>query len=65
MNPIYFIVLPRILLENIKNTVLFSVHCNNPSSMVSTDGVRELSEKEGKMNIIPLFFYSFTLNKSQ
>ena len=33
--------------------------------MVSTDGVRELSEKEGKMNIIPLFFYSFTLNIKQ
>ena len=50
------------LLENIKDTILLSVHCNNPSSMVSTDGVRELSEKEGKMNIIPVFFYSFTLN---
>ena len=50
------------LLENTQDTTLFSVHCNNPSSMVSTDGVRELSEKEGKMNIIPLFFYSFTLH---
>ena len=58
----YSIVLSRMLLENIQDTILISVHCNNPSSMVSTDGVRELSEKEGKMNIIPLFFYSFTSN---
>ena len=30
--------------------------------MVSTDGVRELSEKEGKMIIFLLFFYSLILN---
>ena len=53
------------LLENIQDTILISVHCNNPSSMVSTDGVRELSEKEGKMIIFLLFLYSFILNTSQ
>ena len=51
-------VLSRMLLENIQDTILISVHCNNPSSMVSTDGVRELSEKEGKMIIFMLFFYN-------
>ena len=50
------------LLENIQDTILISVHCNNPSSMVSTDGVRELSEKEGKMIIFLLFFYSLISN---
>ena len=50
------------LLENILDTILISVHCNNPSSMVSTDGVRELSEKEGKMIIFLLFLYSLILN---
>ena len=52
------------LLENIQDTILISVHCNNPSSMVSTDGVRELSEKEGKMIIFLLFFYSLISNTS-
>ena len=63
-NYFYSIILSRMLLENIQDTILISVHCNNPSSMVSTDGVRELSEKEGKMIIFLLFLYSLILNTS-